>query len=68
MSTGLACVFLAFVDGKGQSVHLLPSQKPSPSAFMEPIDRSMFDSLLQIVEFKPPYGPAAAKSPGKDTS
>ena len=62
---GLACIFLAFVDGKGQPVHLLASPKPSPNAFTEPIDRSMFDSLLQIVEFKQPHGPAAAKSPGE---
>ena len=62
---GLACIFLAFVDGKGQSVQLLPSPKPSPNAFTEPIDRSMFDSLLQIVEFKQPRGSAAARSPGE---
>jgi len=62
---GLACIFLAFVDGKGQPVQLLPSPKPSPNAFTEPIDRSVFDSLLQVIEFKPPFGPAAAKSPGK---
>lgn len=65
MLPGLACVFLAFVDGKGQPVQLLASPKPSPNAFTEPIDRSMFDSLLQIVEFKQAPGPAAAKSPGQ---
>ena len=63
--SGLACIFLAFIDGKGQPVQLLPSPKPSPNAFTEPIDRSMFDSLLQIVEFKQPHGPAASKSPGQ---
>jgi len=63
---GLACIFLAFIDGKGEPVQLLPSPKPSPDAFNEPIDRSMFDSLLQIVEFKPPCGPTAAKSPGEE--
>jgi len=62
---GLACVFLAFVDGKGQPVQLLPSPKPSANAFTEPIDRSMFDSLLQIVEFKQPRASASAKSPGE---
>jgi len=46
-------------------VQLLASPKPSPNAFTEPIDRSMFDSLLQIVEFKQAPGPAAAKSPGQ---
>ena len=63
---GLACIFLAFVDGKGLPVQLLPSPKPSPNAFTEPFDRSMFDSLLQIIEFKPSCGPAA-KSPGEFT-
>lgn len=62
---GLACIFLAFIDGKGHSVQLLPSPRPSPNAFTEPIDRSMFDSLLQIIEFKPLCGPAADRSPGE---
>lgn len=62
---GLACIFLAFVDGKGQPVQLLASPKPSPNAFTEPIDRSMFDSLLQVTEFKPTAGSAAGKSPGQ---
>jgi len=62
MLSGLACIFLAFVDGKGRPVQLLPSPKPLPDAFIEPIDRSMFESLLQVVEF---HGSAAGKSPGQ---
>ena len=59
----MACIFLEFVDGKGFPVNLLPSPKPLPSAYKEPIDRAMFDSVLHVVQYKPSSG-SATKSPG----
>ncbi|ELT88148.1 hypothetical protein CAPTEDRAFT_222074 [Capitella teleta] len=49
--SSIACVLLSFVDGCGNPVVLLSSPKPSPSAYKEPLDAAMFDSLVHVDPF-----------------
>lgn len=61
---GIACIHLAFVDGKGHPVQLLGSPKPSPGAYKELSDKSLYESLLQISKYEFDPKQHSSKSPG----
>jgi hypothetical protein len=58
--SSVACILLSFVDGCGNPVHLLNSPKPSPSAYKEPLDAAMFESLVHVEQ----YVESGRKGPG----
>ena len=59
---GMACIHQSFVDGTGSPIQLMGSPKPSPDAYKDKLDPSMFESLVttQLYTTSP-----AAKGPGK---
>jgi hypothetical protein len=44
--TGIACVHMSCVDGRGHPVSLLPTPKPSPLAYYDIPDAASFDDLI----------------------
>ena len=62
LDTGIACLHLKFVDGRGNPIQLISSPKPSPHAYKDMIDKHMFDGMVQtsLYEVKP-----GSRSPGR---
>ena len=45
---GIVCIHLSFVDGLGQPIELLSCPKPSPHAYRDTFDSSMFPSMVDV--------------------
>ena len=61
---GIACLHLKFVDGRGNSIQLISSPKPSLHAYKDVMDKQMFDGMVQTALYEVKAG---SRSPGKLT-
>ena len=61
-STGIACLHLKFVDGRGNPIQLIPTARPSPRAYRDVMDKHMFEGMVQtnLYHVKP-----GSRSPGE---
>ncbi len=59
--SGIACIRLLFVDGRGTPVQLMPTAKPSPHAYKDILEKNMFEGMVHtnLYQLKP-----GSRSPG----
>lgn len=61
-ASGIACLQMLFVDGRGNVIQLISGPRPSPHAYKDPVDSNDFEKLVGTTLY---HIKENARGPGK---